>query len=140
LLDWLRDDARAEIYAGVRLATRAGFGGVAVLRFTEDVDVWLDQARARSPHPEWLEGELAPISERGQRALSHAIADDDEAQEEAGIDSLGIENVDDGVRVSAYAPDEHAAQAWLTERYGPHVHLTYLGTTRPPGSGKFGPW
>ena len=140
LLSWLRDDARADIYAGVRLATRAGFGGVAVLRFTEDVDYWLEQARARSPHPEWLEGELAPISERAQRALITAVSDDGEAQEGVGMNVVGIEDVDDGVRVAAYAPDEQAAQAWLTDRYGPHVRVTYLGTTRPPGSGKLGPW
>ena len=140
LLSWLRDGARAQIYGGVRLETRAGFGGVAVLRFTEDVEFWLEQARARSPHPEWLEGELAPISERAQRMLIEAIGDDVEALEGAGLNIMGIEDVDDGVRVGAYAPDEQAAQAVLTERYGPHVRLTYLGTARPTGSGKFDPW
>jgi len=123
----------------MRLETRVGFGGVAVLRFTEDVEYWLAQARERSPHPEWLEGELALISEAAQRALTDAIADDVEALERAGVDCMGIEAVDDGVEVSAYAPDEQATQALLTERYGPLIRLVYLGTKRPPGSGKFGP-
>jgi hypothetical protein len=124
----------------MRLETRPGVGGVAVLRFTEDVASWLDQARARSPHPECLEGELAPISERAQVALINAIGEDEDALLDVGIDFVGIADVDDGVEIAAYAPDEQTAQAVLAERYGPHVRLVYLGTTRPSNSGKFGPW
>ena len=99
LLAWLPADARADVWAGMRLETRPGFGGVAVLRFTEDVDSWLDQARARSPHPQWLEGELAPISERARIALIDAIGEHHDVLFEAGIDLVGIEDVDHGVEV-----------------------------------------
>jgi hypothetical protein len=139
LQTWLTSDEHADVWAGCRL-TRRNDGYGMVLRFTENVDSWLEQARSRSPHPELLEGELAPISERAQLALIHEVDEDDPVIAAAGLNIVGRGDADDGVEVHAYAPDEQAAQTALTHRYGPHVRLVYLGTTRPPGSGKFGPW
>jgi hypothetical protein len=139
LRTWLTNEEHADVWAGSRL-TRRNDGYGLVLRFTEDVDSWLEQARSRSPHPELLEGELAPISERTQLALIDEIDDNDPVIAAAELNIVGCGDADDGVEVEAYAPDEHAAQTALTQRYGPHVRLVYLGTTRPPGSGKFGPW